>query len=88
MTDEDPIFVANKLGKYQVKVQVYQPFEDAVSGEAGLVAEATAIIGVSGTNIPSGDDCSCRAVGASRPSAWFPIIALLAGMVALFRPPR
>ncbi|MCP4602917.1 MAG: hypothetical protein GY847_20775 [Proteobacteria bacterium] len=61
----EPVLYPFRVGRYEVRVQVRQIFEDDVSGIVGEISEASATIMVTGSSIDTGDDCGCRVVGRS-----------------------
>lgn len=74
----EPEAYFTEAGTYVVQVTVEQLSEDAVTGERGLVVEASAQITVTGPNLADKGGCSCAAVGAShRGTPGLMLLALL-----------
>ena len=61
--DLEPTFTPNYAGTYYLRVAAEQVFEDDITGDVGLIAEAYPVIEASGGSITEGGDCSCSSVG-------------------------
>lgn len=75
----EPVLYCKKPGTYTVTVQVEQVFEDDVTQEIGLAAQAYAVITVAGTDYSTSADCNCKTPGVLYPvgSGWFSLLTHL-----------
>ncbi len=82
--EHEPTFVPNKVGYYEIEVQVIQVFEDDVTGEIGLEASERAIFKVSGASIGTGGECDCVTVGRGNSNHSGLIWLLIIGLGAIY----
>jgi hypothetical protein len=75
--EHEPFFVARKKGTYGIRVVVRQVYDDAVTGEVGLMAESTAIIEVRGKSLDYGSDCGCAEIGKKERGLGSTLVILL-----------